>query len=334
MTAKLDRKALMARSLGAERQVVHDRFAAAEAVLDKRPSGIGNVTAGAEGRSFPGETFAAPAPDTQIVSVRIDLISDNPYNARSVYQPEVIKERAASIATHGQMTPAHAVLDRKNPGRFILLDGHYRKKGSIVAGKDEMKILIVDYTDELDLYRLSFMFNEERSEQTAIDNAMAWQKLLDDGLVKTADEIATTLNLSPGAVAKTLAMLRLPQPVLERIRECPEKFGVSMAYELALCAKKLTEMETLQLVERIIEESMSRRQLEAHRAKLEAGVTRKAKETSRQYRLGHAGSKIGVVKEWPSGRMQVDIKVIDPKIRAALVEELKARFGSDEGAAA
>jgi len=55
-------------------------------------------------------------------------LQENPLNARRIYDPQIVQERAASIATHGQQTPGLAAPDPTRPGWYVLIDGHYRKR--------------------------------------------------------------------------------------------------------------------------------------------------------------------------------------------------------------
>ena len=111
------------------------------------------------------------------------------------------------------------------------------------------------------------------------------------------------------------------------MRDRPEKFGVFVGYEITLAAKKVSEIEVLALVNRIIEEDLSSREVGAIRAKLDTGDKRKPKETSRQYKIQHTGQQIGFLKEWDSGKVSLEVVLADPKERAALVAELRSRFG-------
>ena len=110
------------------------------------------------------------------------------------------------------------------------------------------------------------------------------------------------------------------------MRECPEKFGVSSGYELTFAAKKLSESELLSLVDRIVVEDLSSREVGSIRAKLEAGDKRKRKETSRQYKIQMFGQQIGSLKEWDSGKVSLEVVMTNPKERATLVAELRTRF--------
>lgn len=330
MSTKIDRKSAMRATLSAEKKDVNARFAAADAVLAERPSGF----AVAASPSTPSHTVATafsaesgPAVERHIVSAPLDLVHENPLNARHIYNPDAVKELAASIATRGQMVPASAIIHPTIPGAFLLIDGHYRKKALAAAGLHAMDLVIRAHEGDIELYRMSWLLNEERNAQSPLDNAYAWRKLLDKRLVQTEGQIAELLGVSLSTVNKTLALLGLPAAALDKMRERPEKFGVFAGYELTLAAKKLNEPELVSLVDRIVDEDLSSREVAAIRAKLEFGDTRKRKETSRQYKIQRSGQQIGSLKEWDSGKVTLEVVMTDPKERMALVAELQTRFG-------
>ena len=330
MTPKIDRKSAMRATLSAEKRDVNARFAAADAVLAERPSGFAVAAPLTAPGSPTATTFSAesdPVKKRNIVTVPLNLVYDNPVNARHVYRPDAIKALAASMATRGQMVPALAIPHPTIPGAYLLIDGHYRKKGLAAAGLLTIDLEIRPHEGDIELYRLSWLLNDERNPQSPLDNAFAWRKLITRGLVQNEGQIAELLGVSLSTVNKTVALLGLPAATLDRMRDRPEKFGVFAGYELTLAAKKLDESELVILVERIISEDLSSREVAAIRAKLETGDQRKRKETSRQYKIQHSGQQIGSIKEWDSGKVALEVVLADPKERAALVAELLTRFG-------
>src|ERR1700731_3296149 len=159
-TKNTDRRALMRASMKAEETSVEKRFAAAEAAMERAPSGLAGSfptpTRGALSTTFSAESTATlrALPEQRILKkIPLDFVLDNPFNARQIYNPDVIKERAASIATHGQRVPALACEDWNHPGKYILIDGHYRKRAIQAAGKSEIECLIEPIANELELYR-------------------------------------------------------------------------------------------------------------------------------------------------------------------------------------
>lgn len=328
MSQKIDRKSAMRATLSAEKKDVDARFAAADAVLAERPSGFAVAApfAPTPARAFSAENGAGK----RIVTAPLAHVHENPLNARRIYNPDTVKELAASIATRSQMVPASAVEHPDIAGHYLLIDGHYRRKALAAAGLAEMDLVIHPHEGDIEMYRMSWLLNEERSAQSSLDNALAWRALQERGIVKSEGQIAELLGLSPSTVNKTLALLNLPAAAIDKMRERPEKFGVFAGYELSLAAKRLGEPELLALVDRIVDEDLSSREVAAIRAKLDSGDKRKRNETSRQYKIRSEGQQIGSLKEWDSGRVSLEVLLADPKDRAALVAELRARFSLGE----
>lgn len=329
MNTKIDRKSAMRATLNAEKKDVNARFAAADAVLAERPSGFAVATPTST-QTEPRRTFSAEntaGSSGQLLRVSLDQVHENPLNARHIYSPDLVKELAASIATRGQLVPASATAHPTRAGEYLLIDGHYRKKALTAAGQTMMDLVIRPHEGDIELYRMSWLLNEERHAQSPLDNAFAWRKLFEMRLVDTESQIAELLGVSLPTVNKTLSLLNLPTAALDKMRERPEKFGVVAGYELTLAAKKVGEAELMNLVNRIVTEDLSSREVAAIRAKLEVGGTRKRKETSRQYRIRRDGQQIGSLKEWDSGKVSFEVVLADPKDRATLIAELRTRFG-------
>lgn len=326
-------KAGMLAGMAAEksRNDTMDRFARAEAAISQHPNGLLQGRGAEASPGFSAESLDDVAAGRQLIRIPLAQLHDNPLNARRIYDPAVVQERAASIATHGQKTPGLAAPDPARPGHYILIDGHYRKRALASAGKLDMECFVENDLSDLDFYRLSFMLNEQRSDQSALDNAIAWRQLLDEGKVQKEEEICELTGISAGTVNKTLALLRLPESVLGVMRECPSAIGIAAGYELTLYFKLAGEERTRELAGRIIHDGLSSREVEAIRKQAQEGKARKVKEISRQYKIRtDSGQLLGTIKEWDSGRVMLDVQLTDRSAREALVEALKSRFGLDK----
>lgn len=326
-------KAGMLAGMAAEknRSETIDRFARAEAAISQHPHGLLHVRPSEPVAVFSAESPASDDSGRTLIKIPLSQLHDNPFNARRIYDPVVVQERAASIATHGQKTPGLAAPDPSRPGYYFLIDGHYRKRALASAGKLEMECFIESDLSDLDFYRLSFLLNEQRSDQSALDNAIAWRQLLDEGKVQKEEEICELTGMSAGTINKTLALLKLPESVLAVMRERPSAIGIAAGYELTLYCKTAGEERTRDLATRIMTEGLSSREVEAIRKQAQESKPRKVKEISRQYKIRTDGGQLlGTIKEWDSGRVMLDVQLTDRSAREALVEALKTRFGLDK----
>lgn len=336
--SKKDRASLLSGSLkssmASESTAVDDRFRAAEEALAR--SG-GNLMAASGGTARiaavpthqpQASTEAAGAP---WVEAEIDLVEDNPENSRDSYPEDEIGELAELIRQQGQLEPAHAMPHPSAPGRWILLSGHKRKRALIRAAVRVIKLIPTEYVAGMERYKLSLAYNTH-SRETAYDNARSWSKLLDAGYVRTYDELADQLAISKSLLSKTLAFNKLPEAALAKVREHPRKFGPAAGQLLSQIAQHADEDKLMSLVEGVIEDRVTIRQLEAEAARAgQPKKARKPKVNSRQYRIHEGEAEIGILKDWDHGRVLLEVHLQDPKRRLALLDVLKRELHIDVG---
>jgi ParB family chromosome partitioning protein len=264
---------------------------------------------------------AAASPEYVVRALPISMVKDHPRNARQVYDPARIDEMATTIARDGQRVPAVVMPDPEVPGGYLLIEGRYRKRALISLGRTTMLASIVEPLSDLEAYRLSLLLNEERNDQTILDNALSWKTMLDDGTYRGQDHIAEHLNIKQGTVSKTLALLDLPARVLAIIRTRPASFGIRIAQEMRQLSKLVDEAALESLAEQVIAEKLSVRDLERMRErKAHEPLTR---ERSRAYPLQWGSARLGSVREFEDGRMKIDLTNAPEALRANIINAVK-----------
>lgn len=264
---------------------------------------------------------------TRMEVVSIEQIDQNPFNARKIYRATRVNELAASIGAHGQETPGMATIRN---GRYILAAGHYRLKALKLLGIKTMVLMIRENLTDRELYALSYRENAEREAQSSLDNALSWRELIDQGVYASESDIAEATSMSLPNVNKTMAALRLSAPVLELVKEDPKAFAMSALYELALYEEAAGLIKTMAIAKLVAAGEAGRKEIQEARAQVESPRERKRKETSRQYKIQRDGKPIGLLKEWDSGKVSLEVAIADPRERATLVAELREKFGLTE----
>jgi ParB family chromosome partitioning protein len=251
----------------------------------------------------------------RFATLPIESLRSNPLNSRSFYSPEAIEARAVSIQKEGQLVPVLVTSDPRNPGSYLLIDGHYRRLAMQSIGRKHMDCSVLEDLEPVDFYRLSKALNHEREGETVLDVALGLQKLKDNGIAKSDEELVSIAGENATKISKLLSLLVLPDPVRETIQEHPQHFGINTAYELTLFLKASNERSTEQLARRIVSESLTFRKVESIRKTAELGK-RPKKQLSRQYKITAAdGRELGSLKEWDSGRVVLDIRFDDSRHR-------------------
>lgn len=260
----------------------------------------------------------------------LSLIDDNPLNSRKFYDDEKVKARAASIAAEGQLVPAYVAPSVTASGRYTLIDGHYRKRALHHLNHVDMDVWVLEGLSPVDFYKLARTLNSEREQETVLDVAFAYRQLLDAGIARTEEELIPIVGESKSKINKVLALVDLPQPVLDVMSQHGDVFGVSIGYELTLYNKVAGADKTAELAERIAREGLPFSKVEAIRKKAEEG-TKAKRNTSRQYKIVRGGAVVGTLKEWDSGRVTLDMTFDDPAKREAYVANMKQQLELEEG---
>jgi ParB family chromosome partitioning protein len=267
------------------------------------------------------DTSDAASDGYVVRAIPIANVKDHPRNARQVYDPSRIDEMATSIARDGQRVPAVVMPDPAEPGSYLLIEGRYRKRALQSLGRGTLLASIVEPLPDLEAYRLSLLLNEERNDQTILDNALSWRSMLDDGTYRSQDHIAEHLNIKQGTVSKTLALLDLPAGVLSIIKTRPASFGIRIAQELRQLSKLVDEPALESVAEQVIEEKLSVRDLERLRdRKTQEPLTR---ERSRAYPLQWGNVRLGSIREFEDGRLKIDLSNAPESLRAEIISAVK-----------
>ncbi|MDF2847107.1 MAG: parB-like partition protein [Oerskovia sp.] len=151
---------------------------------------------------------------TRLVMLPLDVLHAHPDNPRRDLGD--LTELADSIRAHGVRQNLLVVTDPEDPTGYRLVIGHRRTAAARLAGTLTALPAVVDDTlapaDQLELMLLE---NLQRSDLTAVEEADAYQGLLDLGLDEKA--IAERTGRSKATVTARLRLRGLPAPVREQV---------------------------------------------------------------------------------------------------------------------
>lgn len=201
------------------------------------------------------ETELVEVPGTAFGMLKIDTITANPRQPRTVFDEDDLDELVTSIQEVGVLQPVVVrVIDTKKPA-YELVMGERRLRASKLAGLDEIPAIVREVRDD-DLLRDALLENLHRSDLNPLEEAAAYQQLLDD-FKCTQEELSERIGRSRPQIANTLRLLRLPSLVQRRVAA-----GVlSQGHARALLAlDEPSHME--ELAQRIVAEGLSVRATE------------------------------------------------------------------------
>ncbi|MFZ0907793.1 MAG: ParB/RepB/Spo0J family partition protein [Mycobacterium sp.] len=142
------------------------------------------------------------------------LIEPNPRQPRQVFDEEALAELVHSIREFGLMQP---IVVRAMPGgqRYQLVMGERRWRAAQAAGMTAIPTIVRE-TGEDNLLRDALLENIHRVQLNPLEEAAAYQQLLDEFGV-THDELAARIGRSRPLITNMIRLLRLPIPVQRRV---------------------------------------------------------------------------------------------------------------------
>ena len=195
--------------------------------------------------------------------VQIKDIQKNPYQPRKEFSEEKIQELAQSIKENGLIQP---IIVRKSPVLgYEILAGERRYRASIAAGLSEVPVIVKQLSDQ-DMMLHSIIENLQRENLNPIEEAKAYQSLIDKGFTHT--EIAEKMGKSRPYITNLVRLLGLPKHILTEV----ESGKLSQAHARLLI--QLSSDKQDKLLNRIQTETLSVRQVEQ--------ILQKTKKSSRK----------------------------------------------------
>ena len=212
--------------------------------------GLGALIPTAESTAPAGKT---PQSGAIYAELPIGDIVPNPRQPRTVFDEDALAELVHSIREIGLLQPV--VVRHADGGRYELVAGERRWRASQQAGLTHIPAIIRETPDDV-LLRDALLENLHRAQLNALEEAAAYQQLLDD-FGCSQEELANRIGRSRPQISNTLRLLKLPPAVQRRVAA-----GVlSAGHARALLA--LPDAEAMEaLAVRIVAEGLSVRSTE------------------------------------------------------------------------
>ncbi|WP_229659671.1 ParB/RepB/Spo0J family partition protein [Tersicoccus solisilvae] len=217
-------------------------------------------------------------PGAVFAEIPVVEIQPNSRQPRSVFDEDEMAELVHSIRTIGVLQPI-VVRRRALGGGYELVMGERRWRATQRAGLETIPA-IVRSTDDTDMLRDALLENLHRSQLNPLEEAAAYQQLLDD-FAATHDELASSIGRSRPQISNTLRLLQLPPLVQRRVAA-----GVLSAGHARALLSLADAGEIEKLAQRIVSEGMSVRATEEAVA-LSDGLKRSPRNPSARNTVRH-----------------------------------------------
>lgn len=200
----------------------------------------------------PGKSEALPD-GSYYAELPVDAIRPNPKQPRQVFDEDQLDELTSSIREVGVLQPV--VVRQLGTSSWELIMGERRLRAATAAGLTTVPAIVRGTEDDA-LLRDALLENLHRANLNPLEEAAAYQQLLDD-FHCTQDELARRIKRSRPQISNTLRLLKLPSSVQTKVAA-----GVlSAGHARALLALEETGAQEA-LAIRIIAEGLSVRTTE------------------------------------------------------------------------
>jgi ParB family chromosome partitioning protein len=185
--------------------------------------------------------------------VAVGSITPNPRQPRRNFDEEALEELSASITEVGLLQPV--VVRKLGEGSYELVMGERRWRASQQAGLEYIPAIVRE-TPDTDMLRDALLENLHRQQLDPLEEAAAYQQLLDD-FGATHEQLAQKIGRSRPHISNTLRLLNLPPSVQKRLAAGT----ISAGHARALLSMDDPQAQE-RLADRIVAEGLSVRSVE------------------------------------------------------------------------
>lgn len=194
----------------------------------------------------------------RLEEIPLNELVPNRFQPRIHFNEEKIEDLAKSIVHYGVLEP---IIVRELGGKYEIIAGERRFKASKLAGKSTIPAIVVDFNDKESI-ELALLENMQRQELTAIEEAIAYRRILDMGQI-TQEELAKKMGKSQPAIANKMRLLALDDETQDALinHKISERHARSLL-------KLIGTGKELEMLNRIISERLTVRDTDREIAKI------------------------------------------------------------------
>lgn len=252
--------------------------------------------------------------------IELNNISANPKQPRTNFDEGQLSELALSIKEVGLLQPP--VVRSLGNGKYQLIMGERRFRAAKLAGLKTIPVIIRQTSDD-QLLREAIVENIHRSQLNPLEEAAAYQQLLND-FNYTHDELAVKLSKSRPVITNTMRLLNLPVSVQRRVAA-----GVISAGHARALLSLTDEKEIENLANRIVAEGLTVRAVEeivaSGGAKVKGGSVRSGKILAPKLKqisddlADHLDTRVNVELGKKKGKILIEFATIEDLERISKV---------------
>jgi ParB family chromosome partitioning protein len=185
--------------------------------------------------------------------ISLDSIEVNPYQPRTHFDQEALKELSESIKVQGIIQPI--TVRQLSPNKYQLISGERRFQASKLAGLKTIPAYVRTANDQ-QMVEMALIENIQRENLNALEVALSYQRLITECNLKQ-EELGDRVSKNRATVNNYLRLLKLPPDIQAAVRDN----RISMGHARALITIENIENQ-LHIFKKLIAEDLSVRKVE------------------------------------------------------------------------
>lgn len=201
-----------------------------------------------------------------IIEIELSSIEVNPFQPRTYFDEEALRELANSIEQLGVIQPI--TVRKLSNNSFQLVSGERRFRASKLIGNKTVPAYIRLANDQ-EMLEMALVENIQRKNLDPIEVALSYQRLIDE-IQLTQEELSTRVGKKRSTVTNYLRLLKLDPIIQTGMRDS----FISMGHGRALISVD-SNSDQLSIYEKIVRDKLSVRQTEELVKNIKAGTVAK-----------------------------------------------------------
>jgi ParB family chromosome partitioning protein len=218
-------------------------------------------------------TTSEARPLNSISEIPISQVEANPFQPRTEFKEEELRELSESIKVHGVIQPI--TVRKMGFDSYQLISGERRTRASRLAGLTNIPAYIRLANDQ-EMLEMALIENIQREDLNAIEVAISYKRLMDECSLNQ-EQLGDRVGKNRSTVSNYLRLLNLPVNIQAALRD--DK--ISMGHARAIIGIEDAD-EQQYLFDQMIENNLSVRAVESLVRKATEESSQKTKEGTRK----------------------------------------------------
>lgn len=188
-----------------------------------------------------------------VINLSITQIEINPFQPRSEFDKQALKELSQSIKSYGLIQPI--TVRKVSFNKFQIISGERRFRASQLAGLEQIPAYVRIANDK-SMLEMALVENIQRRDLNALETALAYKRLIDECDL-TQEQLSFKVGQERSTVTNFLRLLKLPEPIQAALRDR----RISMGHARALLSIEKPEVQ-MRVFQDLLKQELSVRSLE------------------------------------------------------------------------